>query len=111
MDKREELLRAADSFDDVLVDADGLCRWADVADALGIMRRKLADYTRAHAQPGQVSGDERMRARLAWCNYPDTPESRAVLAGQDEKDPYSAAAWDRVIAALAHPSTERGTTT
>lgn len=71
MDKREELLRAADSFDDVLVDADGLCRWTDVADALGIMRRKLADYTRAPAQSVPNPHDA-----AAWIDFADNGNIR-----------------------------------
>ena len=59
MGEREELLRAADSFDDVLVDSDGLCLWTDVANALAIMRRKLADYTRHPAQSAPVPGSVR----------------------------------------------------
>ena len=69
MGEREELLRAADSFDDVLVDSDGLCLWTDVANALAIMRRKLADYTRHPAQsaPGCICQDEH---RKGYCTEP-----------------------------------------
>lgn len=42
----------------------------------------------------------RVRARLAWNNWPDTPQARESIAAHEARDPYSAAAWDRVIAAL-----------
>lgn len=48
----------------------------------------------------------RYRARLAWNNWPDTEEARLRIEEHEARDPYSAAAWDRVIAALLAPSVE-----
>ncbi len=39
-------------------------------------------------------------ARLAWNNWPDSEDAKRSLENQDEKDPWSREAWDRVIAAL-----------
>ncbi len=54
----------------------------------------------------------RVRARLAWNNWPDSDESRRIIANHEARDKYSADAWDRVIAAIlasglvtaAHPN-------
>jgi len=42
----------------------------------------------------------RVRCRLAWNNWPDTTEARKAIAEHEARDPYSAAAWDRVVAAI-----------
>ena len=42
----------------------------------------------------------RVRARLAWNNWPDSDESRRIIANHEARDKYSADAWDRVIAAI-----------
>lgn len=48
-----------------------------------------------------ISKDEaRILARLAWNNWPDNEGSRREIARHEERDPISAAAWERVIAAL-----------
>lgn len=42
----------------------------------------------------------RVQCRLAWNNWPDSEASRKAIAEHEARDPYSAAAWDRVAAAL-----------
>lgn len=42
----------------------------------------------------------RVRARLAWNNWPDNAQSREKIAEHEARDSYSARAWDRVIAAV-----------
>lgn len=42
----------------------------------------------------------RVRARMAWNNWPDTPEVRKRLEDRDRVDPVSAIAWDRVVKAI-----------
>lgn len=42
----------------------------------------------------------RVRCRLAWNNWPDSAEARQIIADQETKDAYSAAAWDRVITTI-----------
>lgn len=44
--------------------------------------------------------EARIRARLAWNGWPDNENSRREIAAHEQRDPVSAAAWDRVIAAL-----------
>ncbi len=53
--------------------------------------------------PAYSSGGTEFRvlARLAWNNWPDTPESRRVIAEHETRDKVSSAAWDRVISTLA----------
>ena len=43
----------------------------------------------------------RVKARLAWNNWPNTADSRRVIAEHEARDKVSSAAWDRVIAILA----------
>lgn len=52
--------------------------------------------------PASSSGgaELRVRARLAWNNWPDSDESRRIIANHEARDKYSADAWDRVIAAI-----------
>lgn len=42
----------------------------------------------------------RVLCRLAWNNWPDNDTSRREIAAHEARDPVSAAAWDRVVAAL-----------
>lgn len=42
----------------------------------------------------------RTLARLAWNNWPDTPESRKSLEEQERKALAANDAWDRVVAAV-----------
>lgn len=52
------------------------------------------------AVPLPENVDLRTRARLAWNGWPDSAEARSIIAAHEAKDAYSAAAWDRVIAAI-----------
>lgn len=42
----------------------------------------------------------RVKCRLAWNNWPDNETSRREIEAHEKRDPISAAAWDRVVAAL-----------
>lgn len=46
----------------------------------------------------------RVRARLAWNNWADSPESRKIIAEQEMRDQISGAAWDRVVLAILNAS-------
>jgi hypothetical protein len=46
----------------------------------------------------------RVRARLAWNNWPDNAASRKVIAEHEARDQFSARAWDRVIQSVAQAS-------
>ena len=52
------------------------------------------------SEPRDDLREQRVKARLAWNGWPDTPESRKIIADHEARDPYSASAWDRVILAL-----------
>jgi len=45
--------------------------------------------------------EARVIARLAWNNWSDNENSRREIAAHETRDPVSAAAWDRVVAALS----------
>lgn len=60
----------------------------------------MRDPMTISAIPDPNQHELRYRARLAWNNWPDTAETRERLAEHEARDPYSAAAWDRVIAAI-----------
>jgi hypothetical protein len=49
---------------------------------------------------GLDAAEMRVRCRLAWNNWPDTPETRSEIWRRERTDKYSADAWDRVVAAL-----------
>lgn len=51
-------------------------------------------------EPSPYLVEERVKARLAWNGWPDTPEVRRLIAEYERRDPISACAWDRVIQAL-----------
>lgn len=51
--------------------------------------------------PIPENSELRVKARMAWNNWPDSEASRKAIAEQEMRDPYSADAWDRVIAALS----------
>lgn len=51
-------------------------------------------------QPREDLKEKRLRARLAWNGWPNTPESHRIIADHEARDPYSACAWDRVILAV-----------
>lgn len=42
----------------------------------------------------------RMLAWLAWNNWPDNAMSRAELEKAEQRDAFSAAAWDRVVGVI-----------
>jgi hypothetical protein len=52
------------------------------------------------SKPDESLKEMRLAARLAWNNWPDTPEARKAIYAHEERDPFSACAWDRVIKAL-----------
>lgn len=51
-------------------------------------------------KPNEDLKELRIKARLAWNNWPDTEEARRVLLEHESRDPFSACAWDRVIETL-----------
>lgn len=55
---------------------------------------------RAQIDDSYSGRERRIQARLAWNNWPDTPQSREILAAHEERDPISAVAWDRVVSAV-----------
>ena len=50
--------------------------------------------------PSDEFAELRTRALLAWNNWPDTAESRKVIAANHARDQFSVRSWDRVIRAI-----------
>lgn len=51
--------------------------------------------------------EHRLRARLAWGNMLNTEENRRAIADEEQRDPESVAAWDRVVGAILDKPKDR----
>jgi hypothetical protein len=61
-------------------------------------KRAALQAQRLKVDPSLV--EQRAIARLAWNGWPDNEVTREHIAKQEEADPYSAEAWDRVVRAI-----------
>jgi len=60
-----------------------------------IIKSEVADQI-----PNPDYKELRLKARLAWNNWPDNEHSRKAIEEHEAKDLFSARAWDRVVEAL-----------
>ncbi len=57
-------------------------------------------HAKRQIKPRDDLKEVRIKARLAWNSWPDNEDTRRNLTEYEERDPFSACAWDRVILAI-----------
>jgi len=80
----------------------------DRAASLGASSEAMPSVEKASDAARPDLKELRVLARLAWNGWTDNAAARGAIAEQEERDAYSARAWDRVVEAILGETRETG---